>query len=153
MCALKYRKIINFIEFKLNIRLETSWCIHAAAYLILWWLILIQSSNEFKTYLKMLLEIYLEKEKKKRILLTLSSLSFRPIGPAPLARWSFPPRQPPAQPPRPLGPASRASPTREQPLAQHCALNCTASPAPRALQLTARARVSAPPPTSRPARA
>jgi len=28
-------------------------------------LILIQSSNEFKTYLKMLLEIYLEKEKYK----------------------------------------------------------------------------------------
>jgi len=31
MCALKYRKIINFVKLKVNIRLETFWCIHAAA--------------------------------------------------------------------------------------------------------------------------
>ena len=31
MCALKYRKIINFVKLKVNIRLETFWYIHVAA--------------------------------------------------------------------------------------------------------------------------
>jgi len=92
-------------------------------------LILIQSSNEFKTYLKMLLEIYLEKEKYKIHFPPPFFISAR--WPSSFGRWPFPPRQPPVQPRASLGPASRASPAR-LPLARCAAQHrCRPSPAER----------------------